>query len=142
MQAQLRLIVIPAVGYAVLNVLWMLAGNTGDMPEERRTILKNVCLVSALLLFLFVVLWSAWRQSARPAAAAALNAGAGVALGFLLVTLTGVLWGPVKMFRDGNVSARVVQVFMIACIASVCAATAAAALGTGVDWLRRSSERS
>jgi hypothetical protein len=130
-------VIAAGVTYAVLNVLWLLAGNAGNFAGTQRTLLKDATLVAAILVYVGTVLVSAWHGTKQPVASAALNSGGGVALGVLLIVLTGFVWPKARLFHDSTAAEQIARLLGFVILLTLASAVAGAALGLAVSRARK-----
>lgn len=92
------------LSYTALNVLWLLAGNAGDFPETQRTVYKDSCLAAAVLVYVVATVVCAGRATTKPVLSAVVGSGGGLALGLVLIVLTGLVWPPARLFHDSTLT--------------------------------------
>jgi len=91
-----------AVLYLLLNFLWLAAANSASVSEGSRPILKTLCLVGAVLVYVAAAILTAVREDESWPRKTAVNAGIAVAVGLVLIMISSALWRRGQFFHDSD----------------------------------------
>lgn len=103
---QSPLVLSAAVGYLLLNYLWLWAANTAGLDESVRSTLKWLVMGAAALVFTAMAAYIAMKEEADWMRRTATNAGAAVALGIILIILSSLVWYRGQVFHDATLGER------------------------------------
>lgn len=128
-----------AAAYLLLDQLWLFAANSQRVSESGRPLLKALCIVVAVALYLATAAVIAIRRENRWVLATTLNAGAAAGFGTVLIIAASALWWRDQFFHDGGVAQRGPALVLLVLAVAICAAVAAAVVGYAARllWPRR-----
>jgi hypothetical protein len=118
-----------AVAYLVLNHLWLAAANSGSVSDGTRPLLKALCLIAAVGLYLAVAGRVALHTESHWIRSTALIAGAAVAMGLILIVLSSLIWYKGQFFHDAGPVERIPTILAVLVGASLVAAAVAPIAG-------------
>lgn len=134
-----RLVIIITVGvfYLVAGQAWFLAANSRLVGDGSRGLLKGVCLVAALVVYVATAAGLALTSETGWARQTGTAAGLAALLGALLTAGVSAVWSPSQLFHDTSIGQRLPFLLLELGGLGLLAAVAAVAIGRVVRAVRR-----